>query len=81
MEINKERREFLFQLADHIMLQMKRTGFKPDLDVDDETWEAAFTKELHPLLDDAIAEYKLGSLDLFYMGVWFGLQSSQNVPV
>lgn len=72
--MDKKRREFLYKLADSIMLQMKREGFTGFEHVDDETWEAEFTKVLHPLLDEAIAENKLGSLDLFYMGFWFGRQ-------
>jgi hypothetical protein len=74
MEIDKERREFLYQLADSIMSQIKRKGFTGFEYVDDETWEDAFTEVLYPLLDEAVAEYKLGSLDIFYIGYWFGRQ-------
>jgi hypothetical protein len=56
------------------MSQIKRKGFTGFEYVDDETWEDAFTEVLYPLLDEAVAEYKLGSLDIFYIGYWFGRQ-------
>jgi|GEM_PF-6910388 len=80
MEITNERRKLLIQIADDIMLKLRNKGFTGKgfagvkEDIDDKTWEDAFIKELHPLVDEAIAEYKLGGFDIFYMGVWFGMQ-------
>jgi hypothetical protein len=74
MKIDKERREFLERLANKIMLEMMSQGFTSYENVSDEVWDDAFLELIHPLLDNAIADYKLGAHDIFYMGVWFGGQ-------
>ena len=73
-KIDKERREFLVKLANRIMLELATKGFTGFENVSDDVWDDAFMESIHPLLDDAIAEYKLGAHDIFFMGVWFGQQ-------
>jgi fructose-1,6-bisphosphatase len=76
MKIDKERRKFLERLAEKIMSEMMSKGVTSYEPVSDEVWDDAFLEILHPLLDEAIAEYKLGAHDIFYMGAWFGSQRS-----
>ena len=76
MEMTKERKTLLIEIADDILSKMKEMGYTGfEGDIEDKTWEDAFIKDMHPLVDESIAEYKLGGFDLFYMGVWFGLQT------
>ena len=75
MEMTKERKILLIDIADDILSKMKELGFTGlEGDIENKTWEEEFIKDLHPLVDEAIAEYKLDGFDIFYMGTWFGLQ-------
>jgi hypothetical protein len=74
VKLDKERREFLVRLAKKISMEMMTLGFTSFENVSDEVWDDAFLETIHPLLDNAIAEYSLGAHDIFFMGVWFGQQ-------
>ena len=73
--MTKERKILLIDIADDILSKMKEMGFTGlEGDIENKTWEEEFIKDLHPLVDEAIAENILGGFDTFYMGLWFGLQ-------
>jgi hypothetical protein len=72
MKIDKERAKLLHQIVRRIISEMKNQGL--GFDVSKETWWETFVEKLHPLLDDAIGEYGLGSDDIFYMGAYFALK-------
>ena len=76
MEMTKERKILLIDIADGILSKMTDKGYTEfEGDIEDQTLEDTFIKDLHPLVDEAIAEYKLDGFDTFYMGIWFGLKT------
>jgi hypothetical protein len=44
---------------------MMSQGFIPFENVTDEVWDHAFLESIHPLSDNAGADYKLGAHDIF----------------
>lgn len=57
MEMTKERRKLLKEIADDIMLKMRDIGYTGKKEI--EEWKDAFIKDLNSLVDEAVAEYKL----------------------
>ncbi|MGB9212709.1 MAG: hypothetical protein WCB91_07420 [Halobacteriota archaeon] len=74
MRIDKDRAELLQRLVDRITSEMKSQDPIGVENVSNEVWWDTFIERIHPLLDDAIAEYALGSDDIFYMGAYFALR-------